>query len=233
MEKEKGSVRMFSILVVEDNESVNKLISAKLRIENYHVLSAFDGQEALEMLEHEHIDLIISDIMMPNVDGYELISALRSTGSNIPILIITAKDGMEDMERGFKVGTDDYMIKPVNMKEMVLRVRALLRRSQIANERKLKVGSAVLDYDILTITIDGTVYEMPPKEFYLIFKLLSNPNKIYTRLELLDEIWGMDSESDERTIDSHIKKLRRKFENYNEFEIVTVRGLGYKGKILK
>lgn len=224
---------MFSILVVEDNESVNKLISAKLKLENYQVLSAFDGKEALEILEHEHIDLIISDIMMPNVDGYELINTLRSVGSTIPILIITAKDGMEDMERGFNVGTDDYMIKPVNMKEMVLRVKALLRRSQIANERKLKVGSAVLDYDILTITIGGMVYEMPPKEFYLIFKLLSNPNKIFTRLELLDEIWGMDTEIDERTIDSHIKKLRRKFENYGEFEIVTVRGLGYKGKILR
>ncbi|BBF43090.1 two-component response regulator colocalized with HrtAB transporter [Lachnospiraceae bacterium KM106-2] len=224
---------MFSILVVEDNKSLNKLITANLTLENYHVISAFDGEEALEMLSHEHVDLIISDIMMPMVDGYELVSELRSVECTIPILMITAKDQMEDMEKAFQVGTDDYLVKPVNMKELVLRVRALLRRSQITSEKKLKAGSAILNYDALTITIGEEVYEMPPKEFYLIFKLLSNPNKIYTRLELLDEIWGMDTEIDDRTIDSHIKKLRRKFENYGDFEIVTVRGLGYKGKILR
>ncbi|MDO5520314.1 MAG: response regulator transcription factor [bacterium] len=222
---------MFSILVVEDNSSLNKLISAKLRMETYRVFSAFDGQEALDLLEHEHIDLIISDVMMPNVDGYELIKSLRTVGITTPILMITAKDQIEDMEKGFNVGTDDYMIKPVNMTEMILRVKALLRRAKIASERKLRIGNTVLDYDALTVEVQDTVYDMPPKEFYLLFKLLSNPNKIFTRLELLDEIWGMDTEIDDRTIDSHIKKLRRKFETCTDFELVTVRGLGYKGKI--
>ena len=145
--------------------------------------------------------------------------------------MITAKNQIEDMEKGFVAGTDDYMIKPINMREMILRVNALLRRAKIANERRLILGNTILDYDSLTIIYDGEEYNMPPKEFYLIFKLLSSPNKIFTRMELMDEIWGMDTEIDDRTIDSHIKKLRRKFENCNDFEIITVRGLGYKAKI--
>ncbi len=222
---------MFSILVVEDNDILNKMICAKLKLETYNVFSAFDGQEALNILEHNHIDLIISDIMMPGVDGYELTRSLRSAKYSMPILMITAKNQIEDMEQGFAAGTDDYMVKPINMKEMILRVKALLRRSRIVNERKLKIGSTLLDYDALTIVCDGILYDMPPKEFYLLFKLLSTPNKIFTRIELMDEIWGMDTEIDERTIDSHIKKLRRKFEGCSDFEIITVRGLGYKGKI--
>ena len=168
---------------------------------------------------------------MPEIDGYELTRTLRNANYTIPILMITAKNQIEDMEKGFVAGTDDYMIKPINMKEMTLRVNALLRRAKIANERKLTVGTTVLDYDSLTIIYDGKEYNMPPKEFYLIFKLLSSPNKIFTRMELMDEIWGMDTEIDDRTIDSHIKKLRRKFENCSDFEIITVRGLGYKAKI--
>ena len=222
---------MFSILVVEDNEVLNEMISTKLKLENYSVYSAFDGEEGLNILEHEHIDLIISDIMMPGIDGYELTKSLRDINSTIPILMISAKNQIEDMEKGFMAGTDDYMIKPINMQEMMLRVKALLRRSQIANERKLKIGSTILDYDALTITIKDNIYDMPPKEFYLIFKLLSSPNKIFTRMELMDEIWGMDIDIDDRTIDSHIKKLRRKFESCSDFEIITVRGLGYKAKI--
>ena len=208
---------MFSILVVEDNESLNKMMSAKLKMETYNVFSAFNGEEALDILEHEHIDLIISDVMMPGIDGYELTRTLRNANYTIPILMITAKNQIEDMEKGFVAGTDDY--------------NALLRRAKIANERKLTVGTTVLDYDSLTIIYDGKEYDMPPKEFYLIFKLLSSPNKIFTRMELMDEIWGMDTEIDDRTIDSHIKKLRRKFENCSDFEIITVRGLGYKAKI--
>ena len=222
---------MFSILVVEDNEVLNEMISTKLKLESYNVYSAFDGEEALNTLDSEYIDLIISDIMMPGIDGYELTKSLRDINSTIPILMISAKNQIEDMERGFDSGTDDYMIKPINMQEMILRVKALLRRSQIANEKKLKVGSTLLDYDALTIKTENTIYNMPPKEFYLIFKLLSSPNKIFTRMELMDEIWGMDTDIDDRTIDSHIKKLRRKFEDCNDFEIVTVRGLGYKSKI--
>ena len=222
---------MFSILVVEDNEVLNEMISTKLKLESYSVYSTFDGEEALNTLECEHIDLIISDIMMPGIDGYELTKSLRDINSAIPILMISAKNQIEDMEKGFMLGTDDYMIKPINMQEMILRVKALLRRAQIANERKLKVGSTILDYDALTIKTENNIYDMPPKEFYLIFKLLSSPNKIFTRLELMDEIWGMDTEIDDRTIDSHIKKLRRKFEDCNDFEIITVRGLGYKSKV--
>ena len=222
---------MFSILVVEDNENLNKMMSAKLKMETYNVFSAFNGEEALEVLDHEHIDLIISDVMMPGIDGYELTKTLRSANYTMPILMITAKNQIEDMEKGFVAGTDDYMIKPINMREMILRVNALLRRAKIANERRLILGNTILDYDSLTIIYDGEEYNMPPKEFYLIFKLLSSPNKIFTRMELMDEIWGMDTEIDDRTIDSHIKKLRRKFENCNDFEIITVRGLGYKAKI--
>ena len=222
---------MFSILVVEDSEVLNEMISTRLKLENYDVYSAFDGEQALNTLEHEHIDLIISDIMMPGIDGYELTKSLRDINSTIPILMISAKNQIEDMERGFMAGTDDYMIKPINMQEMTFRVKALLRRSQIANERKLKIGSTILDYDSLTIKTESNIYDMPPKEFYLIFKLLSSPNKIFTRMELMDEIWGMDTDIDDRTIDSHIKKLRRKFEDCSDFEIITVRGLGYKSKI--
>jgi Response regulators consisting of a CheY-like receiver domain and a winged-helix DNA-binding domain len=220
---------MFSVLVVEDDETINKMIGAKLKQENFKVFQVFDGEEALLVMDREHIDLIICDVMMPNMDGYELTRELRSVNNRIPILMVTAKSQMEDMERGFQAGTDDYMIKPIHLKEMILRVNALLRRAQIANERKLVIGNAVLEYDALTVTIEGEAFEMPPKEFYLLFKLLSNPNKIFTRLELMDEIWGMDTEIDDRTIDSHIKKLRRKFEQYSCFNIITIRGIGYKG----
>jgi DNA-binding response OmpR family regulator len=223
---------MFSILIVEDDEILNKMMCVKLKTELYRVFSAFDGEEALNVLDKEHIDLIISDIMMPNMDGYQLTKAIRDSGFATPILMVTAKNQLEDMEKGFIAGTDDYMIKPINLKEMVLRVKALLRRAQIVNERKLVVGNTILSYDALTVKIKEDEYDLPPKEFYLLFKLLSNPNKIFTRQELMDEIWGMDSEADDRTVDSHIKKLRRKFETCSDFEIVTIRGLGYKSKII-
>jgi DNA-binding response OmpR family regulator len=222
---------MFSILVVEDDEILNKMICVKLKQEAYRVFAAYDGEDALEVLDKEHVDLIICDIMMPKMDGYQLTKELRSAAYTLPILMITAKNQLEDMEKGFHAGTDDYMIKPIHMKEMVLRVKALLRRAQIANEKKLKLGNTVLDYDALTVSIKEEVIDLPPKEFFLLFKLLSNPNKIFTRQELMDEIWGMDSEADDRTVDSHIKKLRRKFEECPDFEIVTIRGLGYKVKL--
>lgn len=222
---------MFSILVVEDDETLNKMIRVKLLQESYHVFSAFDGEQALDLLDREHIDLIICDIMMPKMDGYQLVKELRDAAYTIPILMVTAKNQFEDMEKGFRAGTDDYMIKPISMKELVLRVKALLRRAQIANEKKLVVGNTLLDYNALTVKVNEEVFEMPPKEFYLLFKLLSNPNKIFTRQELMDEIWGMDTDIDDRTIDSHIKKLRRKFEHCADFEIITIRGLGYKSKI--
>ena len=219
---------MFSILVVEDDAALNRMISCKLKQEKFQVCSAFDGEEALSLMDREHVDLIICDIMMPNMDGFELTRVLRGARYQLPILMVTAKSDMSDMERAFSAGTDDYMVKPINLKEMVLRVKALLRRAQLANERHIVIGGTELDYEALTVTAGGSVYEMPPKEFYLLFKLLNQPNRIFTRLELLDEIWGVDSDTDERNVDAHIKKLRRKFEGNADFDIVTVRGLGYK-----
>lgn len=219
---------MFTILVVEDDASLNKMICAKLSREQFKVIPAFNGEEALEVMDREHIDLIISDIMMPKLDGYELTKLLRNTRYYLPILMITARDQLEDMEKGFVAGTDDYMIKPINLKEMILRVKALLRRAQLENKKYITIGNTELDYAGLTVTVNDVTHEMPPKEFYLLFKLLNNPNKIFTRLELLDEIWGIDSDTDERNVDAHIKKLRKKFEGQSDFEIITVRGLGYK-----
>lgn len=223
---------MFSILVVEDDINLNKLIGAKLKKEGYSIFSAFDGEEALNLMDKEHIDLIICDIMMPRMNGYELTIELRRASFYVPILMVTAKDQMEDMEKGFSLGTDDYMIKPINMREMSLRVQALLRRAQITNSKKMIINNATLDYEALTVKVGNEIHNLPPKEFYLLFKLLSNPNKIFTRLELMDEIWGMDSNADDRTVDSHIKKLRRKFEMYDDFSIITIRGLGYKATYL-
>ncbi len=222
---------MFSILVVEDDKNLNKMMAIRLRQEQYQVFAAFDGEQALDILEHEHVDLIISDIMMPNIDGYELTRKLRGANYTLPILMTTAKSQMEDLEKGFIAGTDDYMIKPINLQEMVLRVKALLRRAQLVNEKKLSFKNTFLDYETLEVKTGNIEFNLPPKEFYLLFKLLSNPNKIFTRLELLDEIWGMEKDSDERNVDAHIKKIRKHFENNEDFEIITIRGLGYKSKI--
>ncbi|AIQ17608.1 heme response regulator HssR [Paenibacillus sp. FSL H7-0357] len=219
---------MITILVVEDNETLRQLICTVLGKHGYRVLAAEDGQSALDILEAEYIDLIISDIMMPQVDGYELIEHLRQSNNNLPVLIITAKDSFQDKQKGFLVGTDDYMVKPVDINEMVLRVGALLRRAQIVNERKLTVGGVTLDYDSVTVYRDGDNTVLPQKEFFLLYKLIAYPNKIFTRQQLMDEIWGMDTETDARTVDVHINRLRERFREYTEFEIVTVRGLGYK-----
>lgn len=221
---------MLSILVVEDSINIRKLITARLEQEGYVVFQAENGEVALDVLDTQHIDLIISDIMMPYMDGYELTKSLREANFNIPILMVTAKESFEDKEKGFLVGIDDYMVKPINMNEMVLRVAALLRRAKISTEHKLNLGDVVLNYDTLTVTTRNKVYELPKKEFYLLFKLLSYPKQIFTRQQLMDEIWGMDIEIDERTVDSHIKKLRKKFEEIEEFKIITIRGLGYKAE---
>lgn len=221
---------MFSILVVEDDKNLNRILATKLRQEDFKVSCAFDGQEALKIMESEYIDLIISDIMMPRMNGYELTRLLRDTSCVIPVLMVTAKDQIEDMEKGFMAGTDDYMIKPINLEEMVLRVKALLRRSQLANKKKIAFKNTVLDYESLSVTSNGKTICLPPKEFLLLFKLLNTPNKIFTRLEILDEIWSMEEDVDERNVDAHIKKLRKKFEDNTDFEIVTVRGIGYKAR---
>ncbi len=221
---------MFHILVVEDDKNLRRLMATYLMQEGYEVYHADDGEAALSILDSTHIDLIISDIMMPNMDGYELTEELRAAGYTLPILMVTAKETFEDKRKGFLVGTDDYMVKPIDMEEMLLRVAALLRRANIANEHKLVLGGVTLDYDTLTVNAHDKVYELPKKEFYLLFKLLSYPKKIFTRQQLMDEIWGMDAETDERTVDVHIKRLREKFDDLSEFKIVTIRGLGYKAE---
>ncbi len=219
---------MFSILVVEDDKTFRQIMCAALTKNGYKATGAEDGEIALDVLDREHIDLIISDIMMPNMDGYELTQELRDAGYNMPILLVTAKERFEDKQKGFDAGIDDYMVKPIDLNEMLLRVAALLRRAKIANEHKLTFGKAELDYDSLTVTTENQSVQLPQKEFYLLFKLLSYPGKIFTRAQLMDEIWGMDSESDERTVDVHINRIRERFKNCKDFQVVTVRGLGYK-----
>ena len=219
---------MFSILVAEDDATLNRMICAKLKQAHYEPFPAFDGEEALAVLEREHIDLVISDVMMPNMDGIALTRTLREARFHLPILMITAKDQMEDMEKGFVAGTDDYMVKPIKLQEMLLRIGALLRRAQLVNQKRVAIAGTTLDYDAMSVTWGDVTEQMPPKEFYLLFKLLNYPNKIFTRQELLDEIWGPDSDSDIRNVDAHIKKLRKRFASNHDFDILTVRGLGYK-----
>lgn len=219
---------MFKVLVVEDDIKLNKLFMAVLSRNGYSVFSAGDGDEALDILDENYIDLIISDVMMPNIDGYELTASLREAGYNMPILMITVKDSFSDKEKGFRAGIDDYMVKPVDVNEMVLRVGALLRRAQMVNDKKIHFGETVLDYDSLTLTDKNGEVLLPQKEFNLLYKLLSYPGKIFTRQQLMDEIWGMETDSDERTVDVHINRLREKFKLSHDFKIITVRGLGYK-----
>jgi len=219
---------MFHILVTEDNTNTRKLMETVLKRNGYEVYTAQDGIEALHVMDEQHIDLIILDIMMPKMDGYAFTAELRENGVNTPILMATAKQLPADKHKGFLVGTDDYMTKPLDMEEMLLRIRALLRRAQIVSARKLQIGEVVLDYDALTVTRDEEHQTLPQKEFYLLYKLLSYPDKIFTRIQLMDEIWGMESESTDTTVNVHINRLRRRFESYPEFELVAVRGLGYK-----
>ena len=224
---------MFNIMIVEDDNNTRKLMCTVLEQYGYSTFPAIDGVDGLEILDKKHIDLIILDIMMPRMDGFEFTETLRQSGCNIPILMISAKQSPIDKRKGFIIGTDDYMTKPFDEEEMVLRVGALLRRSKIASEKKLTVGSTSLAYDSFSVNVGGTVTELPQKEFLLLFKLLSYPNKIFTRRQLMDEIWDMDSESDERTVDVHISRLRDRYRDNPDFEIITVRGLGYKAVYLK
>lgn len=215
-------------MVVEDDKHARKLLETVLKREGYSVFTAQDGEEALKLLESQHINLMILDIMLPKMDGYEVVKLLRDANFNMPILMATAKQLPEDKKKGFIVGTDDYMTKPIDIEEMLLRIRALLRRSQIVNERKLIVGNVTLDYDTLTVTKESKSQTLPQKEFYLLYKLLSYPGRIFTRIQLMDEIWGLETESTDTTVNVHINRLRKRFVEYPEFELVSVRGLGYK-----
>jgi len=219
---------VFRILVVDDNKHTRQLFQAVLENENYTVFTAEDGEDALRVMDEEHIDLVVLDIMMPKMDGYEFTKTLRENQNNLPILMVSAKQLPADKKKGFLVGTDDYMTKPVDEDEMLLRIKALLRRAKIVNERKIEIGKVVLDYDALTVTRGDEVLELPQKEFLLLYKLLSYPGKIFTRIQLMDEIWGAGSETGWETVTVHIGRLRKKLENFEEFEIESVRGLGYK-----
>ncbi len=219
---------MFHLLVVDDDKNTRLFMTAALEANGYEVTCAEDGLKALEILDEKHIDLIIADIMMPNMEGYELTRRLREAQNVLPILMISAKQLPEDRKKGFLNGIDDYMTKPVNTEEMVLRIKALLRRAKVVSEKRLTVGDVVLDYDTLTVTKNDEVIELPKKEFNLLFLLLSYPGKIFTRIQLMDEIWGADSDTGWETVTVHIGRLRKKFERWTEFSIVSVRGLGYK-----
>ena len=219
---------MFQILVVDDDKNTRLLLKAVLQSENYSVHTAENGEEALEVMDREHIDLVVLDIMMPKMDGYEFTKVLRENDNNLPILMVSAKQLPADKQKGFLVGTDDYMTKPIDETEMLLRIKALLRRARIASEHRIVVGDVVLDYDSLTVSKNGEKQELPQKEFMLLYKLLSYPGKIFTRIQLMDEIWGAESDTGWETVTVHIGRLRKRFEGWEEFEIVSVRGLGYK-----
>ncbi len=219
---------MFHILITEDDKHTRKLFEAVLKSENYTVSTAQNGREALEVIDREHIDLVVLDVMMPEIDGYEFTKILRESNINLPILMVSAKQLPEDKRKGFLVGTDDYMTKPIDEEEMLLRIKALLRRARIVSEQKLTVGDIILDYNSLTVTKDNVTQELPQKEFLLLYKLLSYPGRIFTRIQLMDEIWGQETETGWETVTVHIGRLRKRFEDWKEFEIVSVRGLGYK-----
>ena len=219
---------MFNILVADDHEHIRRLYEVTLEQNGYKPYTASNGREALSLLETTHIDLIVLDIMMPEMDGYMFLRTLRESGNEIPVLVITARDTAEDVRKAFTLGTDDFMVKPVDEIEMLLRIKALMRRAKISEEKKLTIGSTMLEYDSLSVTSSGETLILPKKEFQILFKLLSFPGKTFTRANIMDEFWEMDSNSEIRTVDVHINRLRERFRDNKDFEIVTVRGLGYK-----
>jgi len=219
---------MIKILVVEDDKDLRRLFCTALSRQNFNILEAENGNEALDILDSETVTLVITDIMMPKMDGYELVDLIRGYDKKIPILMITARGEIGDKKRGFRSGIDDYMVKPIDVNEMVLRIEALLRRAEIINDRKIVIGKTTLNYDELMVSdVNGKIL-LPQKEFYLLYKLISYIDKIFTRQHLMDEIWGIDVDSETRTVDVHINRLRDRFKSNPDFEIVTVRGLGYK-----
>ncbi len=219
---------MFNILVVDDHAHIRRLYEVTLEKNGYKPYTAANGREAFEKLDREHIDLIVLDIMMPEMDGYTFLRTLREGGSDIPVLVITARDGAEDVRKAFTLGTDDFMVKPVDEIEMLLRIKALMRRAKISEEKRITVGDTELIYDSLAVRCGGEEVQLPKKEFQILFKLLSFPGKTFTRANIMDEFWSMDSDSELRTVDVHINRLRDRFRDNADFEIVTVRGLGYK-----
>ena len=219
---------MINILIVDDDKNIRKLLQVVLERQGFNVILAGDGLEALRVIDQVKIDLAIVDIMMPNIDGYEFTKTLRDGNADLSVLMISAKDMVEDRKKGFMVGIDDYMTKPIDIEEFLLHVKALLRRAKINDERKIVIGDVIIDSESMTVTKNGRSQELPQKEFLLLFKLLSYPDKIFTRIQLMDEIWGMDCDTGWETVTVHIARLRKRFEGWKEFEIQSIRGLGYK-----
>ena len=219
---------MFQILIVDDDRNTRKLLGTILSNEGYNVSLATNGLEAIDIIDNNHIDLVVTDIMMPEIDGYQLTKLIRASNENIPILMISAKQLPEDKRRGFTAGTDDYITKPLDEEEFVLRIKALLRRAKIASEKKIVLGDVVIDYDAFTVSRPGEVQRIPQKEFMLLYLLLSYPGRIFTRIQIMDEIWGNNSDSGWETVTVHIGRLRKRFEDWPEIEIESVRGLGYR-----
>lgn len=219
---------MFKILIAEDDNKIRQLFSRVLMKNGYTVKGASNGKEALDMIDKEYFDMMICDVMMPVMDGYELVRTLRDSGLTLPVLMVTAKTEFDDMRMGFLSGTDDYMVKPVNINELIIRVGALLRRAQMMNERRIVFGSTLLECDSLTVSTEKESFILPQKEFMLLYKMLSFPGKIFTRQQMMDEIWGYDTNSDTHTVDVHIGRLREKFRDNPDFEIITIRGIGFK-----
>lgn len=219
---------MFKILIAEDDNKIRQLFTRVLIKNGYNVKGASNGKEALELLDQEYFDMIICDVMMPKMDGYELVRTLRESGNTLPVLMVTAKTEFDDMRLGFLSGTDDYMVKPVNINELIIRVGALLRRAQMMNERRQVIGSTTLECDSLTVITEKESLILPQKEFMLLYKMVSFPGKIFTRQQMMDEIWGYDTNSDTHTVDVHIGRLRDKFRDNPDFEIITIRGIGFK-----
>ena len=219
---------MFHILIVDDDKNIRYVMSEILETNGYVAFSAKDGKEALDILEKEHIDLAVIDIMMPGIDGYKLTREIRDFNQDFPILMVSAKQLPEDRKLGFIAGIDDFMSKPIDADEFLLHIKALLRRFKIVNEKKIVIGEVTLDYDSYTVIGHGEVQELPQKEFQLLYKLLSYPGKIFTRIQLMDEIWGIECDTVPETVTVHIGRLRKRFEGWEEFEIENIRGLGYK-----
>ena len=221
---------MFNILLVEDDDNLRRLMATVLKRNRFNVLQAANGKDAIDLAENNHVDLMVCDIMLPEVNGYEVTMSVREFNEGLPVIMVTALETLDDKRRGFASGADDYMVKPIDTDELIMRINALLRRAKATNERRISIGNLEIDLDSMTVNFDGEVFTLPRKEFFLLFKLLSTPNHIFTRSALMDELWGPDSDTDERTIDVHVKRLREHLDEIGvtQFEIVTVRGLGYK-----
>ena len=224
---------MFNILIVEDSPNVRNLLKEILTHAGYSCYMAEDGEAALLLMDSRQIDLAIVDIVMPKMDGYEFTRTLREGKCDMPVLMLTAKISHEDKRKAFEVGTDDFLSKPFDEEELLWRVEALLRRSKIAAEKKITIGSTVLDYNMRCASVDGRIVDLAPKEFLLLFKLLSYPGQLFTKQQIMDEVWDFDTESDEHTVEVHINRLRNKFRDNEDFYIKTIRGFGYMGVLTK